>query len=768
MVKANWGSISKKNDKKFFETVLCLANKPAKGSQIEFEWKVENSDCLLEVKTEKKFLLERTKLSYDQLRTVTERLKKLEILYDSVSKKGSKSWKFKLKLWSQDTHENLSRFEEEHGEEYKEPENPKGLEQQSLDNPTVDDAGDVNVPQTPDIEQQSFENKKLPYSDPLLDCTFFQGRQNELKQLTAWIENKTIRFIGIRGEGGIGKSTLATKVFTDSRDSRFFAGEGWFDLRTKPSITEVAERALQEFGVLSPEQMQFIEKKDLPQRLLCQLQIGRYLLALDNLESLLTPEGLWLAGYGDFFAQFQKVETKSVLLLTGREYSPKYFGWRRSEWLKLETGLESSEGAALLEALEAEGTKAEQEKVSVQVQGHPLALSLLAGWLRETYRKGNRSVQHLDKQQNLFQIPGKHGIGKPNILEQVFDWSFERLCPNSQTLLTQVSVMRGAFNIEAAATLVQRSVEDEELQDLERRCLLQELPAPDQYGLKLYRLQPRIQNFARKRAKNLAEAHERAIYFWSQRQTNLDTATTQEDAKEYLETFHHQCELQRYQAAAQTIFACNDFLQRRGYFQLLVDLYTQLDTRWQVTSDQHQEDKSRLCFNLGIAYDSLGQYKRAIEYQNKSLEIRKKIGDPKEEASCWRNLGNAYTSLRDYGQAIKYQQESYAITQRIGDRHGEANSLGNLGNIYTYQKKYPQAIGYYKQSLKIIKEISDYKGEADCLFNIGNVYADSKQSKDALEYLQQALDIYEALQFNHEIEQCKAKMAQNNESILPL
>jgi hypothetical protein len=203
---------------------------------------------------------------------------------------------------------------------------------------------------------------QLVYSGPLPALSLFQGRQSELKQLEEWLQNPATSMIGVRGEGGIGKSTLTAKAFDDGLG---FAGKAWFDVRTGTLITEVAERALQELG-MSPEQMQSIEKKDLPQRLLRQLQLNRYLLALDNLESLLTPDGLWLSGYEEFFDQFQTLGSSSVLLLAGREYPPKYFGWLHSEWLAVEHGLEPTEGAILLAALEAEGTEAERAAVSVR------------------------------------------------------------------------------------------------------------------------------------------------------------------------------------------------------------------------------------------------------------------------------------------------------------------------------------------------------------------------------------------------------------------
>ena len=518
---------------------------------------------------------------------------------------------------------------------------------------------------------------QLIYSDPVPDLRIFQGRENERSELNTWLADRAISMIGIRGEGGIGKSTLMAKVFAESLG---FAGKFWADVRTGTSITALAERSLQEWGVL-PEQVRSLEEKDLIPRLLRQLQQGRYLLAIDNLESVLTAEGTWQGGYEEFLDGFQTLGSESVLLLAGREYPPKYFGWRRSCWLTVEHGLAPSEGAALLESLEVSDTAENRATLSAQVQGNPLALSLIAGWLRDEYRHPEeRLVRHLSQHTDLFQLEGKHR-GEANIsVDRVLLWSVDRLTPAQQHLLTQVSVLRGAFNWIAAAMLVlEQPVSDADLHDLERRSLIQELTKPKPDAPRLFQLQPRIREFIQKQANDLTTAHDRAIaYFWHQRQTQFAPEDTQAAVTDYEETFYHECQLERYADAAATLFACDEFLRRRGYYQTLIDLYKQLHTDWQPIPDQ-QETYAAICNNLGLAYDSLGDYPRAIDFYQQSLAIDREIGDRNGEAKSLGNLGTAYDSLGDYPRAIDFQQQSLAITREIGDRNGEANSLGNLG-----------------------------------------------------------------------------------------
>ena len=61
-----------------------------------------------------------------------------------------------------------------------------------------------------------------------------------------------------------------------------------------------------------------------------------------------------------------------------------------------------------------------------------------------------------------------------------------------------------------------------------------------------------------------------------------------------------------------------------------------------------QGGKGRFHGSLGIAYRSLGDYPKAIEYNKRHLKIATEIGDRAGEGRSCGNFGNAYQSLGDY------------------------------------------------------------------------------------------------------------------------
>jgi tetratricopeptide (TPR) repeat protein len=87
-----------------------------------------------------------------------------------------------------------------------------------------------------------------------------------------------------------------------------------------------------------------------------------------------------------------------------------------------------------------------------------------------------------------------------------------------------------------------------------------------------------------------------------------------------------------------------------------------------------------------------------LSIHSNSLAIAREIKDRQGEGRALGNLGNAYQSLGNYGKAIEYSQQWLAIARSIKDRQGEGRALGNLGGAYLDLGNYAKAIEYSQQS----------------------------------------------------------------------
>ena len=114
---------------------------------------------------------------------------------------------------------------------------------------------------------------------------------------------------------------------------------------------------------------------------------------------------------------------------------------------------------------------------------------------------------------------------------------------------------------------------------------------------------------------------------------------------------------------------------------------------------------------LGIIYHGLGQFKKAIKYHQRHLEIAKEVGDKAEEGRGYVNLGNAYHGLGQFQTAIEYHQRHLEIAKEVGDKAGEGRGYGNLGNAYHGLGQFQTAIEYRQRDLEIDKKVGDKAGE---------------------------------------------------------
>ncbi|WP_211173309.1 tetratricopeptide repeat protein, partial [Brasilonema bromeliae] len=542
-----------------------------------------------------------------------------------------------------------------------------------------------------------------------------------------WLQADNVRLIGITGTGGYGKSSLVAKVFASTQS---FEKQVWATFSQNYPFAVWGRWLLEKLGKATPE-----KEADLLTAVCNNLRTGRYLLVLDNLETLLEANGEWHdKTYYDFLLRWLSSQTESVILVTSRE-QPQLppNSWNYCRWLPLK-GLSTDAGVALLEDLDIQGTDAEIREFVKQADGHPLLIKLVAGVL---HADEGDVVDISALRQNIFEILGLHRYDSEASIGKILDASIARLTPKLQQLLFNLSVYRPAFNTTAAAALLpEQEVTQADLRGLVKRSLLQENKIESGW---VFEFQPLILAYLKQQAGDLTEVHERAItYYHSIAQ---ESASTIEDIRPQLEIFHHHCELKQYQQANDILDSCNEFLDLRGYYTTIIELSSRLEKEWQPSNQDKNSEFANVLTYLGSAYDSLGQDKIAINYYQQSLAIALEIGDRTGEGGSLCNLGSAYCSLGQYQQAIDYYQQALIVLRETDHHDFRANSLIGLGNAYCSLGQYQKAIDYHQQSLAIFREIGDRNGEAASLNNLGNAYNFLGQYQIAIDYLQQSLAI---------------------------
>ncbi|WP_243902771.1 NB-ARC domain-containing protein, partial [Aetokthonos hydrillicola] len=377
----------------------------------------------------------------------------------------------------------------------------------------------------------------LKTGNPRNTLAYWQGRKKEITQIHQWLADHNTSLVGIQGIGGIGKSTLAAKIYAEFEG---FSKRFWGDVSYGAGFSDLARQALTEFGFPIPEQEALLLKA-----LMKCLQQGEYLLIIDNLDGLLQPNRQWASQlYGDFFSAWVKYSGRSKVLVTTRE-KPELQGF---QWLSL-YGLQVEDGAALLAESGIKGNLTEFVKL---VDGHPLLLRLVADLLTEEYpqdpnlaRLADLDLGHLP--QLLTDSLISRQYQRVNVgMVSVLDASFARLSELQKALLLNLSVYRGSIDVSAAAAVFsgisQFDIEGE-LRNFVKRSLLLETLNHQQFEF-----HPVVLDYLRYKAGEQTAVHQQAInyYLLNAKQKPWQT---KENIKEYLEVLYHWYQLENYDSA---------------------------------------------------------------------------------------------------------------------------------------------------------------------------------------------------------------------------
>ena len=149
--------------------------------------------------------------------------------------------------------------------------------------------------------------------------------------------------------------------------------------------------------------------------------------------------------------------------------------------------------------------------------------------------------------------------------------------------------------------------------------------------------------------------------------------------------------------------------------------------------------------NLGNDYHNLGDFKKAMHYHERHLEIAKKLGDVSSEGKAYGNLGNDYRNLGDLKKAIHYHERHLEIARKLGDVSSEGKAYGNLGNDYHILGDFKEAIHYHERHLEIAKKVGDVSSEGIAYGNLGNDYQNLGDFKKAIHYHEWSLEIAKKL-----------------------
>jgi tetratricopeptide (TPR) repeat protein len=215
-----------------------------------------------------------------------------------------------------------------------------------------------------------------------------------------------------------------------------------------------------------------------------------------------------------------------------------------------------------------------------------------------------------------------------------------------------------------------------QLRKLAKRSLLQE---KKQQGVLKFYFPPLIQTYLQKLSS--PAAHQCAIAYYEKcRKPQLLTTDKLDDVAEYLEIFHHHCELGEYIQAFSSIYYrennhddCDELLKNNYYFPIRLTLYERLYHEWQ--QPENTDELKRYSDLLKVYGDVLQFLKRsdqALERYEDALKFYRDIGDRLGEANVLQEFGKLQPEPQ---AALKSLQSAQTLYTEIGDIYSQSRNL---------------------------------------------------------------------------------------------
>ncbi|HEY0003856.1 MAG TPA: tetratricopeptide repeat protein [Pyrinomonadaceae bacterium] len=607
----------------------------------------------------------------------------------------------------------------------------------------------------------------------------FYGRRREYRQVRDGIRQRNQRAVIVHGIGGIGKTALVSHVAT--RLKKNFQGVYAFDCSSGTLTPETVMIKLSQYfssqGLKALEQLLY---QNLPPDFLASylaqvLSQWSLLLIFDNFESQLerTDTGFQIADENlrTFITTLVKTTaTGSHFLFTSRylfELDDRRLGNIQS--LPLED-LSRPEALSLMQKLQHLSAASYEEKLEAlkTFGGHPYAIVTL-----------DRYCNHQPLSRALEEAKNIHADLREFL---AIELNYTQLHECSRELLNRLAAFRQSVPYEAAewvmgekvsyaAEFLEANRDDltEQARALDEAALLQMLEgilperrqAEDltrpikelvEWGLltpiqedgqpKELSVHALVRDFCSDKQQGetwRARLRDAAAFY-----TNFTKGIQREDKTQdavwiEMEAFELLVEADDFNDAANLLADDAELLNRWGFGQYLEGQHRRL-------FDKLDPPQTAIVLhNFGNIVLARGEYDKALEYYNRSLNITEELGDRSSVANSLHQIGSIHYLQSEYEIALDYYERSLNIKEEIGDRSGRSYSLGQIGTIHQIRGEYDKALENYKQVLVISEELGDRSSVAISLHQIGMVYQHQGEYDKALEYYNRSLKIEEEL-----------------------
>ncbi|MGS2741250.1 tetratricopeptide repeat protein [Sinomicrobium sp. M5D2P17] len=153
---------------------------------------------------------------------------------------------------------------------------------------------------------------------------------------------------------------------------------------------------------------------------------------------------------------------------------------------------------------------------------------------------------------------------------------------------------------------------------------------------------------------------------------------------------------------------------------------------------------------LGTCAEKEGNYLKALEHQQKSLELFEHINDQRGIAFVNENIGSIYEDLKQYEIAHKHFSRSLAYFEGRDD-DAQISVLNNMGDMFRKTGNHTKALEYTSKALRLAMDNNDLHQQKSAHQDLSEAYAGIKEYQKAYEHLTVYEEMYKEMNKNRDI-----------------
>ncbi len=583
------------------------------------------------------------------------------------------------------------------------------------------------------------------------EATLFVGRDDELAALRDLMDANS-RVITLVGAPGIGKTSLSRRFGTDQLSLFGRAGDGgvWFcdltECRTLDQITAQVADVLDLSGAGDTDALARIGHA-LASR-------GRTLIILDNLEQVIEPACQAIVAW---LSRAPGV----VFVVTSRERT------RLTEEAILELEpLSGSHGAALfiersrrLRPTYApdETERAAIDEIVTRLEGIPLAIELAAARMGVLTASG--LLQRLERRFDLLGNVRRGARDRQATLWGAIEWSWELLDPHEQKALSDCSVFRGGFTLDAAEHVVELGDAPgtpwtiDVVQGLRDKSILRTYQPPDLPGELRFGFFESIREFATSKCEDCEPLRGRHAAWYVDNGLQWAGAVHTHDgpnarrrlaleSENLIGIVEHALIDRETELARRALLALDPILATRGPYATYLDM---LNRSLEDPTTGDGTLAARLLTCRGNLRRKLGHPNEALVDLEQAIEAARRVADRAAEAAAIADLGIVHHEQGRLDGAREHHERALSLFRDAGDRRGEGRALGSLAILHHEQGDTNSAQIHYEQALTILRRHGDRHSEAIFLSNLGDLHHEQRRPGEARAHYEASLAILRAV-----------------------